>query len=82
MNCYEAIDLMGDELDKQLAPELRAGFDEHLVECAACATYFDQLRATVESLQRIPRHPAAPQRRAELIAAFRREWKRPSRPSE
>lgn len=80
MNCYEAIDLMGDELDNRLAPEFRAGFDDHLVECAACATYFDQLRVTVEALQRMPRLPETPQRRAELIAAFRREWKRPSRP--
>lgn len=80
MNCYEAIDLMGDELEARLSPEFRAGFDEHLVECPACTTYFDQLRATVEALERVPRPPVTPGQRAELIAAFQREWKRRGSP--
>lgn len=78
MNCQEAIDLMGDELEAQLAPEFRPGFEEHLVECTACSTYFDQLRATVEALERMPRARITPERRSELIAAFQRKWKRKS----
>ena len=76
MNCYEAIDLMGDELDGQLPPASRAGFDEHMEECTVCAAYFDQLRATVDALEHLPRPGVTPQRRSELIAAFQREWKR------
>lgn len=76
MNCYEAIDLMGDELEGQLPAERRAGFDEHLGECAVCATYFDQLRTTVRALEHLPRPGLAPGRRSELIAAFQRERKR------
>jgi predicted anti-sigma-YlaC factor YlaD len=76
MNCYEAIDLMGDELDGRLALQERSGFDEHLAECDVCATYFDQLRTTVGALEHMPRAGITPERRSELIAAFQREWKR------
>jgi predicted anti-sigma-YlaC factor YlaD len=73
MNCYETIDRMGDALEGALAAELRGGFDEHLEECAACRNYLDQLRATVQALERLPLPAASAQRRAELIAAFHRE---------
>lgn len=73
MNCYETIDLMGDALEGRLADASRPGFDEHLVECDVCRTYYDQLRATVAALEHLPRGAAANQRRAELIAAFKRE---------
>lgn len=75
MNCYETIDLMGDALEGRLAPESRAGFDEHLEECPACRTYLDQLRMTVQALERLPRPKVTSQRRSELIAAFQRERK-------
>ena len=73
MNCYETIDLMGDDLEGSLAPELRPGFDEHLEECPACRTYLDQLRATVAALEHLPRPALSQERRSELIAAFQRE---------
>lgn len=75
MNCYETIDLMGDALEGRLAPESRAGFDEHLEECRACRTYLDQLRITVQTLERLPRPTVTDERRSELIAAFQRERK-------
>jgi len=76
MNCYEAIDLMGDALEDHLAPESRAGFDEHIEECAVCSTYMDQLRVTLKALERLPHPKVTSQGRSELIAAFQREWKK------
>lgn len=76
MNCYEAIDLMDDELDGRLAPELRADFDEHLEICSACGTYLDQVRTTIQALEKMPRANLTAERRSELIAAFQREWKK------
>jgi anti-sigma factor RsiW len=76
MNCYETIDLMGDALEGRLAPERRAGFDEHLETCAACRVYLEQLRVTVQALGRLPRPEATTRRRSDLIDAFRRKWKR------
>ena len=78
MNCYEAIDLMDEELEGRLDPKLRAGFDEHLEICPACSTYLDQIRATIEALERLPRPSVTPERRSELIAAFQRERKKNS----
>ena len=76
MNCHETIDLMGDALEGRLAPESRPGFDEHLEECAACRTYLDQIRATLQALERLPHSRAANPRKADLIAAFREEWRK------
>jgi len=73
MNCYETIDLMDVALDGKLDVASRPGFDEHLEECAACHTYFDQLRVTVEALGRLSRPGVASRTRADLIAAFKRE---------
>lgn len=73
MNCYEAIDLLGDDLEGTLAQERRQGFDEHMEECAACRTYRDQLEITIQAIEMLPRPPLTPERRSDLIAAFRRE---------
>ena len=54
------------------------GFDEHLDECPACATYLNQLRITLDGLERLPRPKATSERRSELIAAFQRELKKKS----
>jgi predicted anti-sigma-YlaC factor YlaD len=76
MNCYEAIDLMGDELEGLLAPEVRIEFAEHIETCSACGTYLDQLRFTLRALEKMPRASVTPRQRSELIAAFQRERKR------
>jgi len=73
MNCYETIDLMDEALEGRLAPAARARFDEHLDECRVCRTYLDQLRVTIQALERLPRASATDQRRSELLAAFKRE---------
>jgi len=73
MNCYETIDMMDIALDGKLDVASRPGFDEHLEECTACRTYFDQLRVTVQALGQLPRRGAAGRARAALIAAFKRE---------
>jgi len=74
MDCYEAIDLMEDALGGSLVAEGRAGFDDHLQECATCRTYLEQMRITLGALERLPRSTETSRRRSELIAAFRREF--------
>jgi predicted anti-sigma-YlaC factor YlaD len=71
MNCYEAIDLMGDALENRVPPESRPGFDEHLGECPACRVYLSQLRTTVSALARLPRRRDSGGLTSELLAAFR-----------
>ena len=73
MNCYEAIDRMGDALEGSLAADARPGFQEHIEECAACRNYLDQLRVTREALGQLPRPAANDSLRSRLISEFRRE---------
>lgn len=71
MNCYEAIDLMGDAIEHRVPSESRAGFEEHLDECPACCTYFEQLRTTVAALARLPRRSDSRVSTQELLEAYR-----------
>ena len=74
MECHEAIDVMGDALEGGLGGQARAGFDEHLAECSACRTYFDQLRLTRDLLRRLPRRAEGGARRSKVIETFRKEF--------
>ena len=76
MNCYEAIDLMGDALEGGLPAAARAGFDEHLEACAACRTYLEQLRHTLRAIENLPREGETSRRRSELIAGFKQASRR------
>lgn len=73
MNCYEAIDVMGDALEGRLPSEHHAGFAEHMDECDACRTYYEQLRATVGAVQKLPKPGHGPAPKADLLRAFRDE---------
>jgi predicted anti-sigma-YlaC factor YlaD len=73
VNCYEAIDLMGDAIEGTLAPEARAGLDDHFAECPPCRNYMDQLRVTCQALGRLGGPGEPGDLRSELIAKFRQE---------
>jgi putative zinc finger protein len=75
MNCYEAIDLMADAIEGSLAPEARAGLDDHFAECPPCRNYMDQLRLTCRALEHLPGPGGPGDRRADLIAKFRQEFR-------
>jgi len=74
MNCAETIDRMGDEIEGCLAGDLRAGFDEHLEECAPCRNYLEQLRLTRRTLESLPPTRARNERLSKLIDEFRKEF--------
>ena len=74
MNCYEAIDLMGDSIEGILPPEAQAGLLDHLEECAPCRTYFEQLRLTCKALESLPPPGGTNRKRSELIDRFRDEF--------
>lgn len=75
MNCYEAIDLMGDAIEGTLAPDARAGLDEHFAECPPCRNYMDQLRVTCQVLRRLPGPGGTGDGRHDLIAKFKQEFR-------
>ena len=73
MNCYDAIDLMGDAIEGSVAESARAGLEEHLEECPACRNYMDQLRLTRRALGHLPPPDRTSARRSELIERFDEE---------
>ena len=76
MDCPEAIDLMDDALQGSVPPGSRGGFDEHMDECAACRTYYEQLIVTRRALALLhPTGDGAP-RRSDLIDRFKETFGR------
>jgi len=76
VDCYEAIDVMGEALEDRLPAVLRPGFDEHMIECRPCSTYFAHLRVTRQALLALPQDGDSSPRRAELLEEFRRRFRR------
>ena len=71
MTCRELVEVLTDYLEGALAPKDRQRLEEHLDACAYCAEYVQQMRLTIESLGGISEESIAPQKRDELLAAFR-----------
>jgi anti-sigma factor RsiW len=47
LTCRELIEFLHRYLDGELAPEVRARFEEHLRECPPCGDYLASYRATM-----------------------------------
>ena len=76
MNCYEAIDLMGDAIEGVLAPEPSAGLFDHLEECPPCRNYFEQLQLTRRALGSLGPTEDNVRKRRELIERFKDEFRK------
>jgi anti-sigma factor RsiW len=71
LTCQQLAELVTDYLEGALSSGDRARFDDHLGECENCATYVEQLRATIALTGRLAAGDIAPAARVELLAAFR-----------
>jgi len=70
MTCAQLVELVTDHLEGALDAAAESRFRIHLARCAACATYLEQLRATVRMLGSIPPESVAPAVRDRLLGAF------------
>ena len=68
--CQEVVELVTAYLDGALDPVTRARFRAHLEGCDGCATYLDQLRATVVTVAEIRDEDLDPVYRMRLMDAF------------
>ena len=68
--CQEVVELVTAYLDGVLDPVTRARFEAHLEGCDGCATYLDQLRATVAAVGSIRDEDLDPVYRMRLMDAF------------
>ena len=53
MTCHEAIALLAEYLDRELAPEHIARIEQHLAICASCRAYFATYDKTRELAARV-----------------------------
>jgi anti-sigma factor RsiW len=74
MSCKELVELVTNYLEDALPPEERLRFEEHLSVCPGCVTYVEQMRETVLVVGNLREESIPPDKRDELLAAFR-DWK-------
>ncbi len=68
--CQEIVELVTAYLDDALDPVMRARFEAHLEACDGCATYLEELRATVATIGAIREEHLDPVYRTRLMHAF------------
>jgi anti-sigma factor RsiW len=71
MACNELVEIVTEYLEGTLGGEDRRRFEAHLEECPYCVDYVEQFRETVMATGELTVDSLAPERRAELLEAFR-----------
>jgi predicted anti-sigma-YlaC factor YlaD len=75
LTCREVVELVNDDLDGALTAHELARFKQHLSSCDGCDRYVNQMRLTIQTVQRLRREDVPARTRDELLDRFRR-WKR------
>jgi predicted anti-sigma-YlaC factor YlaD len=71
IDCIEIVELVTDYLEGTLDQATSDEIEAHLVLCAPCQTYLDQMRATIDVLGHVPVETLTEAARSDLVAAFR-----------
>jgi anti-sigma factor RsiW len=71
MACNELVQVVTEYLEGTLAEEDRERFNAHLAECPYCVAYVEQFRETIAASGALTLESIAPERRSELLEAFR-----------
>jgi anti-sigma factor RsiW len=77
LTCAELVELVTDYLEERLPDPERRRFDEHLAGCNGCATYVEQMRATIAVAGRLREPELPPELEQRLLDAFR-GWRSPT----
>lgn len=68
--CKELVEVLTDHLERALPARERIRVEQHLVVCTACASYADQLRATIRLSGTLVLDDFGPESRRRLLAAL------------
>ena len=71
MACNELVEVVTEYLEGTLGEDDRLRFEAHLEECPFCVDHVEQLRETIMATGQLRLDSLAPERRAELLEAFR-----------
>lgn len=74
MPCAEFVERVTDYLEDAMSPLDLARLEEHLEACAKCATYLEQLRATLRLTGELREDDVSPAMRGELLGVFA-QWR-------
>ena len=74
LTCADLVELVTDYFDGALVEPDRERFEEHIVFCAGCENYLEQMRTTVDVVGWLTEADLGPAMADELLAAFR-GWK-------
>lgn len=74
LSCQELVELVTDYLEATLPPPQRLRFEEHLMRCAGCRAYLDQMRQTIAMSVKLSEETLDPEVRDALLHVFR-SWK-------
>ena len=74
LSCAELVELVTEYFDGALDERDRERFEEHIVVCAGCENYLDQMRTTVDLVGGLTEADLDPAMAGGLLAAFR-DWK-------
>jgi anti-sigma factor RsiW len=72
--CQEIVELVTAYVEGVLDPADKERFEAHISGCDACTEYVAQMRATIETLGRLPVESLSPAALRELELAFA-DWK-------
>ncbi len=75
LTCRELVEVITDYLEGSLPPAERVRFEEHIVMCAPCTVYLEQMRATIRLTGMLREEEIDERARDRLLEAFR-GWKR------
>ena len=71
LSCREFVELVTDYFEGALDEDTRIRFEQHLVVCAGCETYLQQMKETASRLGEIPVETLSQEMRRTLLSAFR-----------
>lgn len=71
MACKELVEVVSDYVEGTLAEDDRLRFERHLEICPYCVEYVEQFRETIQATGNLGLESIPPQRRQELLEAFR-----------
>jgi predicted anti-sigma-YlaC factor YlaD len=70
LSCREFVELVTDFDERALPAAQRIRFEQHLVVCSACTSYYEQMRATVRIARSIDLDEFGPESRQALLATI------------
>lgn len=70
LTCRELTELVTDYLERELPGRERVRVEQHLVVCAACSRFLEQMRATVDLTRTVELDELGPESRRALLATL------------